>query len=130
MKNENEFKFPDLDFSNLGNIFKNMLPQQGEKGIEIINYLKDLYKEGKTFNIYYKDDDKEAVCYYDPVREFPEGKYFVMDDRAYNIKETNFFFTFLKMKKEGEWINHVLEKVSPLYVLEFTNYFRENENAS
>ena len=123
--NDQDFDIPD--FSQMGNLMKNFLPQKGEKGLEVINYLKDLYKEGNTFNIYYDDDNKVAVCKYDPERKFPEGKYFVMDDKAYNIKETNFFFTTLKIHKDGKWFNHVLENVSPLYALEFTNYFRENE---
>jgi hypothetical protein len=126
-KIDNDQDFPIPDFSQMGELMKTMLPQKGEKGLEIINHLKDLYKEGKTFNIYYEDDNKLSVCKYEPAREYPEGKYFVMDGKAYNIKETNFFFEMLKMQKDGKWFNHVLENISPLYALEFTNYFRENE---
>ena len=122
------FNLPnDQEIPNMGEAMASILPQKGEKGLEVINYLRDLYKEGKTFNIFYDDDNKIGVCKYDPERVFPEGKYFVMDGKAHNIKETNFFFTSLKMHKDGKWFNHILENVSPLYALEFTNYFRENE---
>jgi hypothetical protein len=119
---------------NAMSLIKEKLPKNDDIGSVFLNHLKSLYIEGKTFNLYYKDDFA-GICVYDPERNYPEQKYLVMYKEnppamgqrdCSDIKRSHPFFFTYRMFKE-KCLSIMIKYDLAEYVLEFTQYFKDNE---
>ena len=124
----------------LGEIMRNMskmvekvMPKNTNIGNVVLSHLQQLYIDGNTFHIFYKDDFK-GVCVYDTERIFPEGKYFVQTTgegmapkrEVLEIAQIHPFFFIYKTMKE-DWMNAMIKNDLAFYILEFTEYFLDND---
>lgn len=111
---------------NANQLIQALIPNENQIGAATLSYLQELYIRGNTFNLYYKDD-YVGVGVYEPERKHPEGKYYVnVIKQAIEIKVVHPFFYVYKMQKE-DWLSAMIEFNLGLYILEFTEYFLEND---
>lgn len=117
---------PGFDLELVSEMFDKFAPKRNQPGENSLRYLKELFEQGKNFNIYYKNDDIRLCVYSEQPLEILEK--INVNGVEMNIREFQPFFNTLKLMKEN-WIIQLLSNGLCLYVLEFTDYFLEG-NAS
>jgi hypothetical protein len=111
-------------------------PKEEETGTRTLNYLRQLYVEGNYFHLVYEDENRN-ICVWDETSENPDPpKYWIkFNDNnnndwnvkrdVYKIKTWQPFFFLHSFEKE-KWLSKFLDNDLAGYVLEFTDYFKEN----